>query len=271
MTQALVPIDPSNPAGRNVLAGKVALVTGAASGIGEAIATRFALEGCTVVIADIQVDKGRAVAARLGERARFIELDVTSEARWGEAVKQIVQEFGRLDVLVNNAGAASAVQRMDKESPEDFEQIMRLNVTGVWLGIRAAVAPMRSQAGGSIIITSSIDAFMGVAGMTTYVSTKFAVTGMARSAALELGGMGIRVNTIHPGIIGTPAVAALAPNVLAELEAAVANQPIKRVGRPDEVAAAALFFASDDSSYCTGSMLLVDGGHTAGRNRVLGD
>lgn len=253
------------------LDGKVALVTGAASGIGEAIATVFAAEGARVIIGDVQRERGMAVAANIGANARFVDLDVTSEARWQQAVADAVGAFGRLDVLVNNAGGASPVQRMDKETPEQFENIMRLNVTGAWYGIRAVMPQMRAQGGGSIINTASIDAFIGVAGMTTYVASKFALTGITKSAALELGTMGIRVNSIHPGIIATPAVAGLKQSVQDELQAAVSRQPIARLGRPEEIGRAALFFASDDSSYCTGSMLLVDGGHIAGRSRDLPD
>jgi 3alpha(or 20beta)-hydroxysteroid dehydrogenase len=253
------------------LSGKVALITGGASGIGEGMAKVFAAESCKVVIADIQEEKGRAVARELGSAAHFVRLDVTNEQQWKAAVQETISRFGRLDVLANNAGAASGVQRMDKEDPEDFERILRLNVTGVWYGIRAVIPPMQAQRSGSIVVTASMDSFIGVAGMTTYVTTKFGVMGMTRSAALELGDMGIRINSIHPGIIDTPGVAGLSPRVRSELEAAVTRQPIKRLGRTEEIGRAALFFASDDSSYCTGSSLLIDGGHTAGRYRDLSD
>lgn len=178
---------------------------------------------------------------------------------------------GRLDILVNNAGAASGIQRMDIETVEDFERITRLNINGVWMGMRASIPLMRKAGGGSIVNIASIDSFIGVAGMTTYVATKFAVLGLTKSAALELGEFGIRVNAVHPGIIETPGVERLPQTIRDGLNEAVARQPIKRLGRPADVANAALFFASDEAAYCTGASLIVDGGHVAGRYRELTD
>lgn len=253
------------------LAGKVALVTGGASGIGEGISRTFAAAGCITIIGDVQRERGQAVAESLRASARFVHLDVTDESMWRAAVEGVVLEFGRLDVLVNNAGTSAGVKRIDKEDPADHERLMRLNVTGVWNGIRAVVPAMRRQGSGSIINIASMDSFIGVSGMATYVTSKYAVLGLTKSAALEYGHMGIRVNAIHPGVVRTPLVDSLAPNVLAELNEAVARQPIKRLAEPADIGKAALFFATDDSSYCTGSSLLVDGGHTAGRYRDLID
>lgn len=251
--------------------GKVALVTGASSGIGEGISRCLSEHGATVYIGDIDQENGRNLANTLGPSAHFLKLDVTREADWAAAAAEIERAHGRLDILVNNAGAAAAIQRLTAETTEDFERITRLNINGVWFGIRAAVPLMRRANGGSIINIASIDSFIGVAGMTTYVTTKFAVLGLTKSAALELGTFGIRVNAVHPGIIATPAVARLPDAIKNGLQDAVSRQPIGRLGTPADVANAVLFFASDQSAYCTGSSLVVDGGHIAGRYRELSD
>lgn len=251
--------------------GRVALVTGGASGIGEAIVTTLAAENCQVLIGDIQEAKGRDVAARLGNDVQFARLDVTKPESWTAAVSKAISAFGRLDILVNNAGTSTSVTRIDRETVHDHERQIQVNLTGVWNGIRAVIPAMKQQGGGSIINISSMNGLVGVAGQSTQVATKFAVTGITRSTALELGGLGIRVNSVHPGVIETPGVAALPEAVQAGLRESMNRQAIKRLGRPEEIARAVLFFASDDSSYCSGSMLLVDGGHTAGRYRDLDD
>ena len=192
-----------NAAGR--LQGKVALVTGAAQGIGEAIARKFAAHGAKVVVADIQEERGEAIAVELGEGAVYQRLDVRTLQSWEANVAETLRRFGRLDILVNNAGGGAG-GAIDRESLADHERILQLNVTGVWAGVRSVVGPMADQGGGSIINISSIDGLVGVAGLSTYVATKHAVTGLTRSLALELGGRGIRVNSVHPGIIATPLV-----------------------------------------------------------------
>jgi 3alpha(or 20beta)-hydroxysteroid dehydrogenase len=246
------------------LAGKVALVTGAAQGIGEAIARNFVAHGASAVIGDIQEERGARLARELGQKAVFQHLDVRHLGQWEAAVAATVRQFGRLDILVNNAGGGEGGGPILQADPAAHERMMELNVTGVWLGIRSVIPAMKQSGGGSIINISSIDGLAGVAGLSTYVATKFAVTGLTRSLALELGDDGIRVNSIHPGIIGTPLVLSIPPKFMARLDSAIARQPIKRMGRPEEIANAALFFASDESSYCTGSSLVVDGGHLAG-------
>jgi 3alpha(or 20beta)-hydroxysteroid dehydrogenase len=253
------------------LGGKVALVTGAASGIGAEIAAVFVSEGCRVVIADIQPEQGVAIAARLGPAAIFVHLDVGDRSSWDGAIATTLLEFERLDILVNNACAPTGIVRIDRETPEDHERQLRVNLTGVWHGIRAVVPAMSSQGGGSIINISSMNGLVGVAGQATQVATKFAVTGITRATSMELGKLGIRVNSIHPGVIDTPGVAGLPRAIQEGLRESMSRQAIKRLGRPEEVAKAALFFASDESSYCAGSALLVDGGHTAGRYRDLPD
>lgn len=246
------------------LKGKVALVTGGAQGIGEAIARVFAEHGAAVIIADIQRDRGAALAAELGEHASYSFLDVCDIGQWEKLSAQSMQVHGGIDVLVNNAGGGDGGP-IDRETPEQHRRILDLNVTGVWNGMRSILPAMDARGGGSIINISSIDGLAGVSGLSTYVSTKFAVTGMTKALALEFGGRGIRVNSIHPGIIETPLVRS--SQIKSRLENAIARQPIQRMGKPEEIAYAALFFASDESTYCTGAGLVVDGGHLAGPYR----
>ncbi|AMS45522.1 SDR family NAD(P)-dependent oxidoreductase [Aminobacter aminovorans] len=250
---------------------KVAIVTGGASGLGEGIVRRFAREGARVVIADVDETKGQEIASDLGGQVLFLKTDVTDEGSWNSAIDKVGSEFSGLDILVNCAGSANPIQRIDQEPRAAFERVMELNVTGVWLGIKAAVPLMRAQQSGSIINIGSIASFNAVSGQASYATSKFAVLGLTRSAALEYGHMGIRVNSIHPGVVHTPLLDALPKRLTDDLSATIAKQPIKRFGTPDEIALATLFFASDDSSYCTGSSLVVDGGHIAGRHRDLTD
>lgn len=251
------------------LQGRVALVTGAGSGIGEEIARVLSEAGAHVVVTDIDSKSAATVAGRLGDPAWARHLDTSSPESWDEAIAAALDKAGRLDILVNNAGASAPIRRLDQEPVDDFDRIMGVNLRGVWLGIRAAVAPMKKVGGGSIVNIASIDSFIGVAGMTTYAATKFGVLGLTKSTALELGPLGIRVNAVHPGIIDTPPVKAMPAHIRAQLHDAVAKQPIARLGSPTDVARAVLFFAADMSAYCTGSSLLVDGGHIAGRFREL--
>jgi 3alpha(or 20beta)-hydroxysteroid dehydrogenase len=245
------------------LAGKIALITGAASGIGEATARKFAQHGAEVIVTDIRDELGNAVARSIGMRANYMPLDVRDADGWTRTVAQVVERFGGLDVLVNNAGAGTG-GGIERESLEGHKMVLDINITGVWLGIRSVLKAMDQRAGGSIVNISSIDGLVGVEGLSSYVGSKFAVTGMTRSLALELGDRNIRVNSIHPGIIATPMVEQTPTKSMERLLAAVARQPIKRMGRPEEIANAALFFASDESSFCTGAALVVDGGHIAG-------
>jgi 3alpha(or 20beta)-hydroxysteroid dehydrogenase len=248
------------------LSGKVALVTGAGRGLGAAIARKFAGHGGQVVIADIHKDNGRRVAEELGEAALFHELDVRDEGAWEGAVKAAATRFGGLDILVNNAGTGH-VSPIEEEDPTQHRALVDLNLTGVWLGIRAATAAMAARGGGSIINISSIDGLAGMPHLATYVSTKFAVTGMTKSLAMELGDRNIRVNSIHPGIIQTELVKGVTGSGLERLMNAINRQPLKRMGQPEDIANAALFLASDESAYVTGASLVVDGGHLAGPYR----
>lgn len=248
------------------LAGKIALITGAARGIGEGIARGFVKHGAKVMACDINAEQGQATARDLGEAALFMELDATDEASWDAVVTDAIARFGGIDILVNNAGTGTG-GGIERETLAEHRRVLDLNLTGTWLGMRSVLRAMDLRGGGSIINISSIDGLVGVEGLGTYVGSKFAVTGMTRSLALELGERGIRVNSIHPGIIDTPLVRASPPGSQRRLDKAIARQPIRRRGTPADIANAAVFLASDESAYCTGSQIVVDGGHTAGPYR----
>lgn len=241
---------------------KVALVSGGSRGMGEAEARLFVQEGAQVVIADILDDEGKKVADELGDAATYVHLDVTQEEEWASAVAEAVRRFGHLDVLINNAGIGSFAP-IAATSLSDFRAVVDVNQVGVFLGMRAAIPAMLEGGGGSIVNISSVDGIVGVAGMGAYVASKFAVTGMTKVAALELGAAGIRVNSIHPGGVETPAVTSmgLGPK---ELAAMFSHVPLGRVAQPGEIARVAAFLASDEASYCTGAEFVVDGGWTAG-------
>jgi 3alpha(or 20beta)-hydroxysteroid dehydrogenase len=243
--------------------GKVAIVTGGSNGLGEAIVRRFVHEGAKVVIADIDVETGERLAAELGANARFIALDVGDEQQWADAIEFTLAEFGRLDVGVNNGGIVTHAALEDIELAV-YERMVRVNQTGTFLGMRAMAGPMKAAGGGSIINTSSVRGIQGANGLLAYTATKFAVRGMTKAAAMELGHHGIRVNSIHPGAMATRLIGGADP---AEVDQYFADQAIPRIGRPYEVANMALFLASDESSYSTGSEFVCDGGVTAGVRR----
>jgi 3alpha(or 20beta)-hydroxysteroid dehydrogenase len=247
------------------LEGKVALITGAAMGQGAAEARLFADHGARVALCDIADTSG--VATGIGAPALALSLDVTQEEQWAAAVAATVAAFGRLDILVNNAGIGFPPRPLGEEVMEHHYKVWAVNADGVYLGIRAVAPVMSGQGSGSIVNISSIDGLAGVAGMMSYTASKFAVTGMTRSAALELGAHGVRVNSIHPGVIATPMLDAAPPETLERLAAVLARQPIPRMGTAEEVAFLALYLASDESSYCTGAQFVIDGGHLAGPYR----
>src|SRR5918992_1751388 len=187
------------------LEGRVALITGGARGQGDATARRFVEEGARVVIADILDDEGKAVAEELGDAAHYMHLDVREESQWADAVAETERLFGSLNVLLNNAGILS-FGSIEKTSVEDYKAIFDVNQLGVFLGMRAAIPALKKAGGGSIINVSSVEGLKGMAGLISYASSKFAVTGMTKVAAVELGPFGIRANSIHPGAIDTPMV-----------------------------------------------------------------
>jgi 3alpha(or 20beta)-hydroxysteroid dehydrogenase len=245
---------------------KVALITGSARGMGAAEARLFTREGAEVVVTDVLDDLGQQTAAEIG--AKYLHLDVTSLADWDSAAGYVTETFGRLDILVNNAGiVSSVVGRLDEISVEDHLRLFDVNVHGAFYGMRAMLPLLERGHGPSVVNISSIDGLAGVAYLASYVATKHAILGLSRSAALDLGPLGIRVNTIHPGVIETPNVLSRGEARVARLERTLKRQPLQRIGQADEVANMALFLASDEASYCTGAAFTVDGGHLAGPYR----
>ena len=248
------------------LDGKIALVTGAARGQGAAIARRFAAEGAQVVLGDVLDEEGKLVADEIGEGARYVHHDVTDQASWDEAVRTATSEFGGLNVLVNNAGILRWAP-IHKHSLDDYMAVVTVNQVGCFLGMKAAIPPMREAGGGSIVNTASAAGLEGVAGIVGYSASKFAIRGMTKTAAIELGRWGIRVNAVCPGGIDTP-MANPFEQPLEERQKAFTNYPLPRIGTPEEIASLMVFLASDESSYCTGADFVIDGGMTAGENPV---
>ncbi|HLN16439.1 MAG TPA: SDR family oxidoreductase [Acidimicrobiales bacterium] len=237
---------------------RVVLVTGAARGQGEAEARQFVAEGATVVLADVRDELGEALAAELGERTHYRRLDVADEADWAAMVGWIGETLGRLDVLVNNAGIFR-VALIEDMTLEQYLRIVTVNQVGCWLGMKA-VLPLMKDRGGSIVNISSVGGQVGYAGMSAYGASKFAVRGMTKVAAIEFGRHGIRVNSVHPGMIDTPMI----DIARAGAESMWAAYPTARPGQPEEVAHLVCFLASDEASYCNGAEFVVDGGSSAG-------
>jgi 3alpha(or 20beta)-hydroxysteroid dehydrogenase len=235
--------------------GRVALISGGARGMGAEHARVLAAEGAAVVIADLLDDEGQAVADAIGDRAIYVHLDVTDEHSWSRAVKATVERFGSLSVLVNNAGILNG-NLIHQYDVADWRAILDVNLTGTFLGIRASVTAMTDSGGGSIVNVSSVEGFRGSPGLHGYTATKFAVRGLSKSAALELASQNIRVNSVHPGFIRTPMTEGIPEDFL--------SIPLGRGADPAEVSAMVLFLASDESSYCTGSEFVVDGGLLTG-------
>ncbi|MEZ0148343.1 MAG: glucose 1-dehydrogenase [Candidatus Reddybacter sp.] len=246
----------------NNLQDKVALITGAARGQGAAEARLFAARGAKVVITDVLDEEGKQVAAEIGDAAHYIHLDVTDENSWAAAVKETVAHFGKLNVLVNNAGIVQVKALVDT-SVADYMKVIEINQLGVFLGMRSVAGPMKDAGSGSIINISSIDGLIGMSGGSAYCASKFAVRGMTKVAAMELGPDNIRVNSIHPGGIHTPMITQTGMDE-STMNALFGKVPLGRVGQPEEMATLAAYLASDDSSYSTGSEFIADGGLTAG-------
>jgi len=238
------------------LDGRVALVTGGARGQGAAEARLFASEGAVVYVTDVLADEGAKTAADIG--GTFIAHDVTSPEQWRAVVDQVVRDRGRLDVLVNNAGVLLWAT-MTQTSLDDWNRLVAINQTGVFLGMQAVAAQMISQRSGSIINISSIGGLRGSGVCFAYGATKWAVRGMTKGAAQELGPHGVRVNSIHPGIIDTP----MMNDGHMSLDDLARNVPLGRYAQPEEVAKLALWLASDDSAYASGAEFVLDGGQTA--------
>jgi 3alpha(or 20beta)-hydroxysteroid dehydrogenase len=261
------------------LEGKVAVVTGAARGMGEAEARLFAAEGASVVVADVLDDEASAVASSIGDASAIAtHLDVRDEASWRALLAATEERFGVPDVLVNNAGVLAVTPVLTGDL-DVFRNVLEVNLVGTFIGMQVVGGAMASAGRGSIVNVSSTGGLIGQSTIGAYVASKWGVRGLTKSVAIELGPLGVRVNSLHPGGITTPMLGRVGADALAEppprgtvdpdpdaaaIDALVSRVPLRRAGRPVEVARMALFLASDDSSYCTGMEFVVDGGSVAG-------
>jgi len=242
------------------LKGKVAIVTGAARGQGAVEARLFAAQGAALVVTDLRRDSGEATAAAVG--GTFIEHDVADPTAWTAVVEAALDRHGRIDVLVNNAGIYHGARLVDTEL-EDFERVMRINATGVFLGMKAVGPVMRDQGAGSIINISSVAGMVAAPGAFAYGASKWAVRGMTKTAAVELSCYGVRVNSIHPGLIQTDMLDDVIEEDARRRERMLRRVPLGRVAEPADIANMALYLASEESRYATGSEFVVDGGWVA--------
>ena len=248
------------------LDGKVAFISGGARGMGACEAQLFASEGARVAIGDVLEDEGQRLAAAIGEaggECLFLPLDVTSQSQWESAIASVVERFGRLDILVNNAGVGATNSRVEDTEEADWDRVMDINAKGVFLGTRAAIPEMRKSGGGSIINISSQLGLVGVDNSSPqYQASKGAVRLFTKATAIQYAAEGIRANSVHPGPIETPMTEAGRADS-ARFEITVARIPLGRYGQPEDVANGVLFLASDESSFMTGSEVVIDGGWTA--------
>src|SRR5580700_10538608 len=251
------------------LDGKVAVITGAASGLGRASAMRFASEGAAVVVADLNSQGGELIVSEIaaaGGRAVYQRTDVTSENDIRALIDRATREYGRLDLTYNNAGIVGAMGSIESTTEADWDKTFAILIKAVFFGIKHSVAPMRRAGGGSIISTASIAGMSGSFRLHAYSAAKAAVINLTRTAALELGKDKIRVNCICPGVISTPLVYGGMPGGKETLDPMLANaQAIQRAGQAEDIANMAMFLASDESSWVTGAAMVVDGGFTAGQ------
>ncbi len=239
---------------------KIAIVTGGAQGQGAGIVRAFVAEGAKVAIADVAKEPGQALAEELGEKAVFVHHDVSDEGSWASLVEGTKQRWGPVNVLANNAGILRFGE-IGSTPLEDVEALFRVNQLGCFLGMQAVTPTMKANGGGSIINASSVEGLAGMANCTAYAATKWAIRGMTKCAAHELGRKQIRVNSVHPGMIDTPMTRVHGGDLAMEYGAT--KIPLRRVGHPEDVAPLYVFLASDESSYITGAEIAVDGGVTA--------
>lgn len=242
------------------LDGKVAVVTGGARGMGASHVRALVAEGAKVVFGDVLEDAGKLLEDELGQNCRFIPHDVTSAQAWSALVEGTLSTFGQWDVLVNNAGILS-ISSLEDMTVTEFREILDVNLVSQWLGIKHAATAMNE--GGSIVNISSVNGLVGGARLTGYSASKFGVRGLTRSAALELGPKRIRVNSVHPAGVATPMVGRDEEDIETDT-GPMTELAIPRYGKPSEVSQMVLYLAGDDSSYCTGSEFVIDGGMTAG-------
>jgi cyclopentanol dehydrogenase len=245
------------------LENKVAFISGGGRGMGEVMAKLFAQEGASVVIGDVLEDEGKQVEAAINEtggNCLFVRLNVTDETQWQQAVAATVTRFGKLDILINNAGIYRT-NKIENTSVEEWDQVLAINGKGVFLGTKAAIPEMRKAGGGSIINLSSVAGLVGSADSGAYNASKGAVRLLTKSTAIQYAKEGIRANSIHPGTIETPMTADLLSGE--GRRDRINRTPLRRLGRADDVAYGALYLASDEASFVTGSELVIDGGRTA--------
>jgi 3alpha(or 20beta)-hydroxysteroid dehydrogenase len=244
------------------LAGKVAIISGAAQGMGAATARIFAEQGASVVLMDVKAERGAAVAKEIGPRAAFVAGDVRQEADWSKVVSTALERFGGVDILVNNAGIWN-VATLDVLTRANLQEMLDVNVMGVFLGMQAVLPAMRTRGRGSIVNISSVAGLKGCNSLGAYSASKFAVRGLTKAAALEFGLHRIRVNSIHPGPVDTP-MSNPTGVPRSVFDAQMGYIPLQRMAGPEEIARASLFLASDEASYVNGAELAVDGGWCAG-------
>jgi 3alpha(or 20beta)-hydroxysteroid dehydrogenase len=245
--------------------GKVAVVTGGASGMGLTHAHGFVAEGASVVIADVNDAAGQALADELGDRARYHHLDVSNEAEWAELMEFTEREFGPISIMVNNAGIGGAGTPVETSTLDGWRKTLSINLDGVFLGTRAAIPSMKKAGGGSIINISSFAGLVATPFSSDYTTSKFAVRGFTKATAMEVAEDNIRVNSVHPGYIRTPILGPLGEEVV------IGKSAIRRMAQPEEVTKMVLFIASDDASYSTGAEFVVDGGWSAGSPVGIGE
>ena len=240
-----------------LLAKKVALVTGGSQGLGEAHVRKLVEEGAKVIITDILVENGEKLAKELGDNTTFVQLDVTDPSSWDEAIKHAEEAFGPINVLVNNAGI-DIMKPFIEFTAADLQKLLDVNLFGNFHGMQKILPSMKKAGGGSIVNISSLEGLRGTAGNSIYNASKFAATGLTKAVAQEYAEYNIRVNSVHPGAIQTPGVEA--DDIKDTVQNYIQNIPMKRIGKPEEVANLVVFLASDKSSYSTGAEFIVDGG-----------
>ena len=246
------------------LAGCVAIVSGSAGGQGAAEARLLVAQGAQVVVADVDDDAGQAVADELGSAARYNHLDVRSEEDWRATLAAGMDAFGKVTALVNNAGIAPRPRSILKTPVDRYREVLDVNLVGAYTGIHVVAPAIIEAGGGGIVNISSVNGFVGGWGIAGYASAKFALRGLTRVAALELGRKGVRVNSVHPGPIDTPMLRAGVPDGVDPVAAMATVVPVGRTGTTDEVANVVAFLLSDEASYCHGAEFVVDGGFLAG-------